>query len=290
LSSQKLATILDGKHVASIYKQSLKEKINVRLKQGLRPPGLAVILVGNDAASSIYVNHKQKACVEYQVYSDAYHLSEDTSEETLLSLINTLNQTDTIDGILVQLPLPKHIDTQKIIEHIQPEKDVDGFHPYNLGRLAQGNPTLRPCTPLGIITLLKHYQLPIQGKHAVVIGASNIVGRPMGLELLLEKATVTICHSATQSLETHVREAELLVVAAGVLDVVKPEWLNRNQVVVDVGMHRLQDGTLRGDVDFHAAKHRVAWLTPVPFGIGPMTICMLLYNTYQALTSRESAN
>jgi len=285
-----MATILDGKYVASVYKQSLQDQINARLSQGLRPPGLAVILVGSDAASSIYVNHKQKACLEYQIYSAAYHLNEDTPEAALLALIDELNQTDTIDGILVQLPLPKHMNTQKVIERIQPEKDVDGFHPYNLGRLAQGQPTLRPCTPLGIITLLKHYKLPLQGKHAVVIGTSNIVGRPMGLELLLEKATVTLCHSATRALEAHVKEAELLIVAAGVLDVVKPEWLNHNQIIVDVGIHRLQDGSLRGDINFNAAKHRVAWITPVPFGIGPMTICMLLHNTYQALTSREGAN
>lgn len=290
MSSQKSAAILDGRLVASIYKNRLKDNIDARLQQGLRPPGLAVILIGDDPASLIYVSHKQKACLLHQFYSNTYHLAADTSEAELLALIDTLNHTTTIDGILVQLPLPKHINTQTVIERILPEKDVDGFHPYNLGRLAQGNPTLRPCTPYGIITLLKHYNVPLKGQDAVVIGASNIVGRPMALELLNEKATPVICHSATQNLEAHVRKATLVIVATGVKDVIKPEWLNHTQVIVDVGMHRLEDGTLRGDVDFHAAKHRVAWITPVPFGIGPMTICMLLHNTLHALESREASN
>lgn len=277
-----MATILNGKEVALFYKQAIKEKVSQQLQKNVAPPGLAVILVGNDPASAIYVNHKRKACEECQFYSKVYTLEYDSSEQTVLDLIETLNKSPNIHGILVQLPLPAHINTQKIIESINPKKDVDGFHPYNLGLLAQGKPNLRPCTPFGIMTLLQHYEMNVHGKHAVVIGASNIVGRPMALELLNQKATVTICNSATPHLQSHVEQAEILIVATGIIDLVNPAWLQPKQVVIDVGIHRLENGKIRGDVDFNQAKERVGWITPVPFGVGPMTICMLLENTLQA--------
>ncbi len=274
------ACLLDGKFVASHLKQALLQRL--QHTQETRMPGLAVVLVGDDPASTIYVNHKRKACETMQFYSEAYHLSSQTTEKELLQLIDTLNQSDIIDGILIQLPLPAHIEKQRVIEHIHPNKDVDGFHPYNFGRLAQGHPTLRPCTPYGIMTLLQYYNISLAQKNAVIIGASTIVGRPMALELLYARATPTICHRATKDLKEHIEHADLIVVAAGEQDVVDVAWLKPHQIVVDVGIHRLKDGTLRGDVDFNAAKNIVAWITPVPFGIGPMTICMLLHNTAHA--------
>jgi len=284
------ATLIDGKYVASLYRQQIKQTVALRTQQGFRPPGLAVILIGEDNAASIYVNGKIKACKEVGFNSYAYNLPIETTEEELLALIETLNEKEEVDGILVQLPLPHHIDSKKIIEHIKPTKDVDGFHPYNLGRLAQGNPLLRPCTPHGIITLLEHYHLSIEGSSAVVIGASNIVGRPMALEFLMAKATVTICHSKTKNLEQFVRLADIVVVATGVRHLVNPDWLNNKQIIIDVGMHRLQDGSLSGDVDFNAAKNKVAWITPVPFGVGPMTICMLLQNTLSSYSMVLQSN
>ena len=276
------ASILDGRHVASDLKKDIKLNVEKRLEHGLRPPGLAVVLLGDDPASCIYVNSKRKTCVELGFNSFAYNLPVQTTEPELLLLIDTLNNATDIDGILVQLPLPTHINTATIIEHINPAKDVDGFHPYNLGRLAQGSPALRPCTPYGVIKLLDYYQIELQGKHAVVVGASNIVGRPMALELLLAKATVTVCHSATVGLEQHVRMADIVVVATGKPGLIDTKWLNKNQILVDVGMHRLPNGTIRGELDFHTAKNNVAWITPVPGGVGPMTICMLLHNTLLA--------
>lgn len=273
------AAILDGKFVAKEIKKTIQQIVQTRIAEGRRVPGLAVILLGADEASSIYVKNKRNICLEAGFNSYAYDLKSQTSEEELLALIDNLNADDTVDGILVQLPLPSHIDTSTIIERISPQKDVDGFHPYNLGRLAQGHPLLRPCTPHGIMQLLNYYQLNVQGMNAVVIGASNIVGRPMALELLLAKATVTICHSATEHLEHHVRNAQLLIVAAGKYNVVKPGWLNKNQIIIDVGIHRRQDGTIHGDIDFEEAKNHVKWITPVPGGIGPMTVATLLQNT-----------
>jgi methylenetetrahydrofolate dehydrogenase (NADP+)/methenyltetrahydrofolate cyclohydrolase len=273
------ASLLDGKRVAADIRQAIKHDVTLRAQLGLRPPGLAVILLGDDAASCIYVNSKRKTCVELGFQSFAYNLPYETSEHALLTLIDTLNQRDDVDGILVQLPLPPHIQEQTIIESIRPTKDVDGFHPINFGKLAQGNPGLRPCTPYGIIQLLNYYSIPLAGAHAVVVGSSNIVGRPMALELLLAKATVTVCHSSTKNLERHVRMADLLVVATGVKNVIQTEWLNKNQTVVDVGTHRLPNGSSCGDIDFQAAVNQVAWITPVPGGVGPMTICTLLQNT-----------
>lgn len=278
------AQLLDGKLVSSHYRHQLLQQ----LQQGKskRPPGLAVILVGEDPASTVYVNHKRKACEALGFYSEAYFLPTTTTEKELLNLIDTLNDADTIDGILVQLPLPSSIEKQHVIERIHPEKDVDGFHPYNFGRLAQGHPTLRPCTPYGIIKLLEYYDLPISGKNAVIVGASSIVGRPMALELLRAKATPTICHRATKDLKKHVGEADLVIVAAGQYNVIEPDWFKSHQVVIDVGIHRLENGQLHGDIDFDRVKEIVSWITPVPGGIGPMTIAMLLHNTVHAYFQR----
>lgn len=280
------AALLDGKLVASLRQKELKQQLNKQAQQGKPPPGLAVILLGDDPASCLYVNSKRKACSAVGIHSHSFDLPSHTSQTELLHLIDTLNHSDFIHGILVQLPLPAHINETLVIEQIRPEKDVDGFHPYNLGRLAQKNPLLRPCTPLGIMNLLDHYQLNVKGKHALVIGASNIVGRPMSLELLLAGATVTICHRFTQQLQPFVERADFIVVATGVMDIIKPDWLNKNQILIDVGMHRLSQGNppgiLRGDVDFEKAVDKVAWITPVPGGVGPMTIISLLENTLMA--------
>jgi len=276
------ANILDGKALATRIKQEIKQTIDMRLAKGFRAPGLAVILAGHDPASEVYVNNKQKACQEVGIISHRYHLDEKISESELVTLIQTLNEDKTIDGILVQLPLPPTIDSTHIIDQLLPAKDVDGFHPYNFGRLAQRAPLLRPCTPYGIIQLLQANGIPTEGQHALVIGASNIVGRPMALEFLLAKATVTISHRFTVNLEQLVRMADIIVVATGVRDLIDPDWLNEKQVLVDVGIHRLADGKIRGDVNFETARHRVAWITPVPGGVGPMTIATLLQNTLSA--------
>lgn len=273
------ASLLDGIKASGYLKQDILEQVKQRRLNELGAPGLAVVLVGQDPASMIYVRHKRKACLEMGFHSRAYDLPENTAESELLALIERLNRDPEVHGILVQLPLPKHINTTRIIEAIAVAKDVDGFHPYNIGRLAQRHPLLRPCTPYGIIQLLDFYKIPVSGKHAVVIGASNIVGRPMALELLLSPATVTICHRFTANLEKFVRIADLLVVATGVKDVVNTDWLHEDQIIIDVGMHRNEDGKLRGDVDFEEARKRVAWITPVPGGVGPMTITTLLQNT-----------
>ncbi|ANN95340.1 TPA: bifunctional methylenetetrahydrofolate dehydrogenase/methenyltetrahydrofolate cyclohydrolase FolD [Legionella pneumophila] len=273
------ASLIDGREISALRRNELKQRVQHHVGLGQRPPGLAVVLIGNDPASVIYVSNKRKACEEVGITSHSYDLPAETTQEKLIQLINELNQSDKIDGILIQLPLPKHINERTIIEHIKPEKDVDGFHPYNLGRLAQRNPFLRPCTPLGIMNLLHHYELNVKRKHAVVIGASNIVGRPMSLELLLAGATVTICHKFTQQLQKFVEIADFLIVATGKMDVIATDWLREHQVVIDVGMHRLPDGSIRGDIDFKKAVEKVAWITPVPGGVGPMTIVTLLENT-----------
>lgn len=258
------ASLIDGREISALRRAELKQRVLYHVEQGQRAPGLAVVLIGNDPASVIYVSNKRKACEEVGITSHSYDLPAETTQEKLIELINELNQSDKIDGILIQLPLPKHINERTIIEYIKPEKDVDGFHPYNLGRLAQRNPFLRPCTPLGIMNLLHHYELNVKRKHAVVIGASNIVGRPMSLELLLAGATVTICHKFTQQLQKFVEIADFLIVATGKMDVIATDWLREHQVVIDVGMHRLPDGSIRGDIDFKKAVEKVAWITPVP--------------------------
>jgi methylenetetrahydrofolate dehydrogenase (NADP+)/methenyltetrahydrofolate cyclohydrolase len=278
------ASLIDGKLVSSLRRDSLKKNIQEWVQQGHRPPGLAVVLIGTHPASTVYVANKRKACAEVGIVSHSFDLPEGTSQETLMTLIDELNSSEQIDGILIQLPLPQHINERAIIEHIKPEKDVDGFHPYNIGRLAQRNPFLRPCTPLGIMNLLKHYELDVKKKHALVVGASNIVGRPMSLELLLAGATVTIAHKFTQNLEELIHNADIIIIATGKKDVIDAEWLNKNQIIIDVGIHRLEDGSLRGDLDFKKALDKVAWITPVPGGVGPMTIVTLLENTMKAAT------
>ena len=275
------ATILDGRLVASTIRDALQQKIKKHVENGHRPPCLAVILLGSDTASTIYVTNKRKACADLGIISTPYLLPLDTSEEALLALLEDINQDPNTDGILVQLPLPKHINTAVIIEKINPKKDVDGFHPINMGKLAQGHPDLRPCTPLGVMRLLDYYHLQASGLSALVIGASTIVGRPMALELLLTKATVTIAHSKTQNLEQLVRQADLIITATGVPGLVRTEWLQEKQIVIDVGIYRNQENQIRGDIDFIPAQEKVAWITPVPGGIGPMTVTMLLENTVQ---------
>lgn len=276
------AQILDGKAIAESLKQDLKRATDMRLKSGKRPPGLAVVLLGADPASEVYVSSKRRGCEEIGFKSTSYDLPVTTTEAELLELINTLNHNSEIDGILVQLPLPVHINADNIIEHIAPHKDVDGFHPYNIGRLAQRNPQLRPCTPKGMITMLNETGIDLRGQEAVVIGASNIVGRPMSLELLLAGCTTTVCHRMTKDLELHVRRADILVVAVGKPNFIPGEWVKPGAIVLDVGINRLKDGSLVGDVEFHAARDKAAWISPVPGGVGPMTVATLLENTLYA--------
>jgi len=275
------ARIIDGKAIAATIRQQVREKIDQRLVAGQRQPGLAVVLVGNDPASEIYVKNKRLACEESGLLSRSYDLPADTSQQALLDLIDSLNADRAIDGILVQLPLPQHISAETIIERIRPDKDVDGFHPYNVGRLALRVPQLRPCTPHGIITLLDSTEETYYGREAVVVGVSNHVGRPMALELLLAGATVTCCHRFTRDLESHVRNAEILVVAAGKPGLVPGEWVRPGATVIDVGIHRTASGLI-GDVVFEPARERAAWITPVPGGVGPMTVATLLQNTLYA--------
>ena len=273
------AQIINGKAIAEGLLMQIREEVETLTNQGKRSPGLAVILVGDHPASAIYVRNKRRACETTAIHSVAYDLPASTSQDELLNLISQLNEDDSIDGILVQLPLPAQIDDRAIIERIDPNKDVDGFHPYNMGRLVQRAPTLRPCTPYGAMTLLQSTGVALQGKNAVVVGASNIVGRPMALELLLAGCTVTITHSATRDLARHVREAEILVVAVGKPRMIQGDWIRPDAIVIDVGINRLPDGKICGDVDFEAASQHAAWITPVPGGVGPMTIATLLQNT-----------
>lgn len=276
------ARIIDGKAIAGELRRQIAVRIEQRLANNQRRPGLAVILVGNDPASEIYVRNKRRACEEAGVLSRSYDLPEDISEHDLLKLIDTLNRDTDIDGILVQLPLPAHINAEHVIEKILPDKDVDGFHPYNIGRLAVRSPLLRPCTPRGVITLLEHTDEAFYGREAVVVGVSNHVGRPMALELLLAGATVTCCHRFTRDLESHVRRAEILVVAVGKANLIPGNWIRPGATVIDIGIHRLDNGRLVGDLDFDAASQQAAWITPVPGGVGPMTVATLLQNTLDA--------
>ncbi|QGM80797.1 bifunctional methylenetetrahydrofolate dehydrogenase/methenyltetrahydrofolate cyclohydrolase FolD [Otariodibacter oris] len=275
------AQIISGTTLSKQIKQEVASQILDYQSQGKRAPGLAVILVGADPASQVYVNSKRKSCAEIGIESKSYDLPQETSESDLLALIQQLNQDDAVDGILVQLPLPKHIDSTKVIEAIQPDKDVDGFHPYNVGRLCQRIPTLRACTPYGIIKLLDTTNVDLHGKHAVIVGASNIVGRPMALELLLAGCTVTVTHRFTEDLEKHVRQADILVVAVGKPKFIPGDWVKEGSVVIDVGINRI-DGKLIGDVEFDIAKEKASFITPVPGGVGPMTVAMLMKNTLQA--------
>ncbi|VAW84909.1 Methenyltetrahydrofolate cyclohydrolase / Methylenetetrahydrofolate dehydrogenase (NADP+) [hydrothermal vent metagenome] len=279
------ARIIDGKAIAHSIRTTIKVRVNDHINSGQRAPGLAVLLVGSDPASEIYVTNKRKACAAAGITSKALDLSPDISQSELLALVDQLNQDETIDGILVQLPLPNHIDTETIIERILPSKDVDGFHPYNIGRLAVRLPTLRSCTPAGVMTLLQHTKTKIKGAYAVVVGASNHVGRPMLLELLLAGATVTTCHRFTENLEEHVKQADILVVAVGKPGIVNSNWIKPGATVIDIGINRREDGKITGDLDFPIAATRASWITPVPGGVGPMTVATLLENT---LTSYES--
>ncbi|QFI36939.1 bifunctional methylenetetrahydrofolate dehydrogenase/methenyltetrahydrofolate cyclohydrolase FolD [Moritella marina ATCC 15381] len=273
------AQIINGKNISQQVRQKVAEEVATRTAQGLRAPGLAVILVGADPASQVYVGSKRRACEEVGFVSKSFDLEKDSSQEALLALIDELNADTTIDGILVQLPLPDHIDTTMVLEHIRPDKDVDGFHPYNVGRLSQRIPALRPCTPKGIITLLESTGVDLHGLNAVVVGASNIVGRPMTLELLLAGCTTTTCHRFTIDLEEHVRRADLVVVAVGRPNFIPGEWIKKGAMVVDVGINRLENGKLVGDVGFEVAKENAAFITPVPGGVGPMTVASLIENT-----------
>ncbi len=279
-------TVLDGKLVSSLIRNSLKQKISHSTHAGRRPPCLAVILVGSDPASQVYVHHKRKACAELGILSIFHQLADDASEHTVLEILKELNHDPSVDGILVQLPLPIQVRASTIIEHIHPNKDVDGFHPLNMGRLAQGHPEIRSCTPWGIMRLLQHYQLNVSGLSALVIGSSTIVGRPMALELLLAKATVTIAHHKTKNLERHIRQADMIVSATGVPNLVQVDWLHSKQIIIDVGIHRDANNKIQGDIDFEQAQSRVAWITPVPGGVGPMTVTMLLENTVKCWLER----
>jgi len=280
------ARLIDGRELASRIRVQVRTAIAAQVARGERPPGLAVIKVGDDAASAVYVRNKRRACEEVGIASFACDLPTTTAARELLALIERLNHDARVDGILVQLPLPEHIGRTAVIEHIDPAKDVDGFHPYNIGRLAQRIPVMRPCTPLGVIRLLEHIGAPFKGQNAVVVGASNIVGRPMALELLLTGATATVCHRFTADLAEHVRRADILIVAAGKPGLVPGEWVKPGSIVLDVGMNRLAGGHLVGDVEFEAARERAGWITPVPGGVGPMTVAMLMHNTLQAAQQR----
>lgn len=276
------AQIIDGKKISQQRLAQLADAVQSRIRHHLRRPCLAVILIGDDPASAIYVRNKQQACTDIGIESRSHLLPAGTTEETLLALIDSLNADDGIDGILVQLPLPAHIDSQNILERIVPDKDVDGFHPYNLGRLVVKDPLMRPCTPKGVMTLLASYGVDPKGKKAVIVGASNIVGRPQALELLLAQATVTICHAATRNLDKEVAMADILVVGVGVPHLIKGEWIKPGAIVIDVGINRLANGKLCGDVDFEQASLRAGMITPVPGGVGPMTIASLMENTLKA--------
>lgn len=283
------AQIIDGKSIAQQLRTDIKARVAARVAAGHSPPGLAVILVGEDPASHVYVRNKRIACEEVGFVSMAHDLPADTAEDHVLKLISDLNADPTVSGILVQLPLPEHINPDHIIEAIAPEKDVDGFHPFNVGRLAQRHPLLRPCTPYGIMKLIASTGIDPRGKDAVVVGSSNIVGRPMALELLLAASTVTICHRFTENLQAHVERAEILIVAIGKPGVMKSEWIKPGAIVIDVGINRQEDGSLCGDIEFASAQQRAGWITPVPGGVGPMTIACLLENTLQAVENGLSA-
>ena len=273
------ASLIDGKAIAQQLRTSVKEKVSARVAQGLRAPGLAVILVGSDPASEVYVGSKRRACEEVGFVSRSYDLPASTTEAELLDLVSTLNIDDEIDGILVQLPLPVGLDANLVIEHIAPNKDVDGFHPSNVGKLALRLPGLRPCTPKGIMTLIQSTGVKPHGLDALVIGASNIVGRPMTLELLLAGCTITTTHRFTKNLEEKVRNADLIVVAVGKPKFIPGEWIKEGAIVIDVGINRLDNGKLVGDVDFDIAKEKASFITPVPGGVGPMTVASLIENT-----------
>lgn len=276
------AQILDGKAIAADIREQVKKHVEARTAKGLRAPGLAVVLVGDNPASEVYVRNKRNACAQVGFHSELIELSGDTTQAQLLTLVDELNARDDIDGILVQLPLPDQIDEHAVTERILPTKDVDGFHPYNIGRLTLRMPLLRPCTPRGVMTMLERTGMDLAGKDAVIIGQSNIVGRPMMLELLMARCTPMVCHSKTRDLAEKVRSADIVVAAVGVPKFVQGDWIKPGAIVIDVGINRLEDGKLCGDVDYDACAQNAAWITPVPGGVGPMTVATLLENTLQA--------
>jgi methylenetetrahydrofolate dehydrogenase (NADP+)/methenyltetrahydrofolate cyclohydrolase len=280
------AQILNGNQIRDEIINGLAQQVADATAQGKRAPGLAVVLVGADPASQVYVRNKENGCAKAGIVSFSHKLPAETSEQTLLALIDQLNQDPLVDGILVQLPLPKHLNSDMLLERIDPAKDVDGFHPFNFGRLAQRRPLLRPCTPAGVMTMLAKTKIPLRGLHACVVGASNIVGVPMMLELLNERATVTICHSATKNLQEEVGRADLVVVGVGIPNFIPGSWIKTGAIVIDVGINRLDDGSLCGDVEYAPAADRASWITPVPGGVGPMTIATLLENTIQSWKTR----
>ena len=282
------AHLIDGKKIAKHVRNNVHAYVDTLKEANKRVPGLAVVLVGNNEASKVYVSNKTKACEEVGFLSKTYDLPATTSEQELLQLISELNEDNEIDGILVQLPLPAGLNAEKVLEKIHPHKDVDGFHPYNIGRLAQRMPALRPCTPKGIMTMIEATKRPVKGLDAVIVGASNIVGRPMGLELLLAGCTVTTCHKFTSNLKAHVERADLLVVAVGKPHFIPGDWVKPGAIVIDVGINRLENGKLTGDVDFDIAKDRADWITPVPGGVGPMTVASLIENTLEAYVKYHS--
>ncbi len=276
------AQLIDGKAIAAALREDMKQQVADRIQNGQTVPGLAVIMVGEDPASAVYVKNKRKACEEVGINSFAYDLPASTSQQELINLVDELNNNNEVHGILVQLPLPENFDDEVILERIKPKKDVDGFHPYNIGRLALRMPVLRSCTPRGIMIMLEKTVGDVKGMDAVVVGASNHVGRPMGLELLLAGATVTTCHRFTKDTKKHVERADLVIVAVGKPGIVKGEWIKPGAIVVDVGINRMDDGRLIGDVEFDVASKQASWITPVPGGVGPMTVATLLQNTVDA--------
>jgi methylenetetrahydrofolate dehydrogenase (NADP+)/methenyltetrahydrofolate cyclohydrolase len=282
------ARILDGKRIAHELLERVRVGVDSRIAQGLAPPGLAVVLVGDDAASTVYVRNKRKACQQVGFRSFDYDLPAAVSQAELFALIDRLNADSEVHGILVQSPLPAHIDEDALVDRIDPRKDVDGFHAVNVGRLVLRRFGLRPCTPKGVMTLLAHTDQPVRGQHAVVIGVSNHVGRPLVLELMIAGCTTTACHRFTRDLPGYVRQADIVIVAVGRPELVQGDWIKPGAVVIDIGINRLADGHLVGDVDFAGAVERASWITPVPGGVGPMTVATLMENTLEAACARDA--
>jgi len=280
-----MSQLIDGKALAAKMREQMADRVQELEKKGVTP-GLAVVLVGEDPASRVYVTMKEKACTATGIYSAEHKLAAETTQQELLDLVDQLNNDERIDGILVQLPLPAHIDEGCILNAISPLKDVDGFHPFSVGCLATGNPTFRSCTPYGVMKMLESIHYDLNGKEVVVVGRSNIVGKPVALMCLAENATVTICHSRTKDLEGHVGRADVVIAAVGIPEMIKGSWIKEGAVVIDVGINRVGDKKLVGDVEFDAAAERASYITPVPGGVGPMTITMLLFNTIQSASQR----
>jgi len=276
------ANIIDGKKIAGKIISEIKDKVIANQSEGIAPPGLAVIQVGEDPASSVYVRNKRKACEEVGMKSFNYDLDESTTQQELIELVENLNNNADVNGILIQLPLPSHINETIVIETINPTKDVDGFHPYTIGRLMQRIPLLRPCTAIGVINMMEAIEIDPKGMHAVIVGASNLVGRPLNLELLLKGATTTVCHKFTKNLKDHVMSADILAVAIGKPNFIPGDWIKEDAIVFDIGINRDENGKLTGDVDFESAKEQASWISPVPGGVGPMTVAMLIKNTLLA--------